>query len=136
MRRTFARTFISLVLCTSIFSQTSPSPGIMGFGSASAETERQAEAKFDSFLKSDNLRDWLKRLSARPHHLGSAYDKENAEFIAAQFKSWGYDTQIETFDVLFPTPKTRLVEMTVPERFAMKLQEPPLPEDATSGQQN
>src|SRR5207245_2501545 len=75
-------------------------------------------------------------LSARPHHLGSAYDKDNAEFIAAQFKSWGYDTKIESFQALFPTPKNRLVEMTAPERFTMKLQEPALIEDATSGQQS
>src|SRR5258708_24630229 len=109
---------------------------VMGFYGANAGKERQAEATFDSFLKADNLRDWLKRLSARPHHLGSAYDKDNAEFIAAQFKSWGYDTQIESFDVLFPTPKTRLVEMTAPEKFTLKLNEPALKEDTTSGQQD
>ena len=108
----------------------------MGFSMDRAAAQHSNEAKFDSFLKPDNLRDWLKRLSARPHHLGSAYDKENAEFIAAQFKSWGYDTQIESFEVLFPTPKTRLVEMTSPEKYSLKLNEPALKEDATSGQQD
>ena len=68
----------------------------------------------------------MKRLSARPHHLGSAYDKENAEFIASLFKSWGYDTNIEHFDVLFPTPKTRVVELIAPERYTAKLAEPAL----------
>jgi N-acetylated-alpha-linked acidic dipeptidase len=76
----------------------------------------------------------MKRLTARPHHLGSAYNKENADFIASQFRSWGYETKIEEFHVLFPTPKTRLVEMTAPERFTMKLQEPRVEGDATSGQ--
>lgn len=78
----------------------------------------------------------MKRLSARPHHLGSAYGKANAEFIAAQFKSWGFATEIERFDVLFPTPKTRLVEMTAPEKYTLKLQEPAVTGDATSGQQD
>ncbi len=77
----------------------------------------------------------MKRLSARPHHLGSAYNKENADFIAAQFRSWGYETKLEQFEVLFPTPKTRLVEMTTPERFTLKLSEPAVAGDATSGQQ-
>src|SRR5207248_8948395 len=70
-----------------------------------------------------------------PHHLGSAYDKENAEFIASLFKSWGYDTNIEEFSVLFPNPKRRVVELIAPERFVAKLVEPPVPGDATSGQQ-
>ena len=50
-------------------------------------------------------------MSARPHHLGSPYDKENAEFMASLLRSWGYDTQIESFDVLFPTPTERVLEM-------------------------
>jgi len=53
----------------------------------------------------------MRRLSARPHHVGSPYDKENAEWILARFKEWGFDAKIETFNVLFPTPKNRLLEM-------------------------
>jgi N-acetylated-alpha-linked acidic dipeptidase len=108
----------------------------MGFNTASGGNQRAIEQKFDSFLKADNLREWMKRLSARPHHLGSPNDKENAQFIAAQFKSWGFDTQIEEFEVLFPTPKTRIVEMTAPEKFSLKLNEPAVKEDSTSSQQN
>ena len=55
----------------------------------------------------------MRRLSARPHHVGSAYDKDNAEWILARFKEWGWDAQIETFGALFPTPKERVLE---PER--------------------
>lgn len=131
------RFFVVITLISSVFAQ-SPGAGdtaLLGFSSASSQTERATEGKFDSFLKADNLRDWMKRLSARPHHVGSAYDKENAEFILSLFKSWGYDAQIGQFDVLFPTPKTRLVEMTAPEKFTLKLNEPELKEDSTSGQQ-
>jgi len=108
----------------------------MGFSAESSARQRGAETRFDASLKADNLRDWMKRLSARPHHVGSAYDKDNAEFIAGLLRSWGYDTNIEEFQVLFPTPKTRLVEMTAPEKFTLKLNEPTLKEDVTSGQQD
>src|SRR5262249_44601444 len=64
----------------------------------------------------------------------SPYGKENAEFLAAQFRAWGFDTQIEEFSVLFPTPKTRVVELVAPEKFTARLTEPALPEDATSNQ--
>src|SRR5262244_1994818 len=107
-----------------------------GFEQNASERERTLERQFDSFLKKDDVRDWMKRLSARPHHIGSAYGKENADFIAGLFKSWGYDTEIERFDVLFPTPKTRLLEMTAPEKFTAKLEEPAIKEDATSGQKS
>lgn len=136
MHKSFCRAAFNIILSTSIIAQSTTSPSMIGFSTEGSASQRAAEAKFDSFLKADNLREWMKRLSARPHHLGSPYGKENAEFIGAQFKSWGYDTKIESFDVLFPTPKTRLVEMTAPEKFTLKLNEPTLKEDATSGQQD
>lgn len=107
---------------------------LLGFTSASSAAQRELEKRFDSTLRAEDLRSWLKRLSARPHHVGSPYGKENAEFIASQFKSWGFETQIEEFSVLFPTPKTRIVELISPEKFTAKLSEPPIPEDATSNQ--
>jgi N-acetylated-alpha-linked acidic dipeptidase len=106
---------------------------MLGFGHDAALKQSSLETQFDRGLQRDNLREWMRRLTAHPHHLGSPYDKENAEFIAAQFRSWGYETQIEEFEVLFPTPRTRLLEMTAPVRFTASLTEPPLKEDSTSG---
>lgn len=107
---------------------------LMGFSPVNSARQKELESKFDSHLKADNLREWMKRLSAHPHHVGSPWDKANAEFIASLFRSWGYETRIEQFDVLFPTPKTRLLEMTAPEKFTAKLAEPVLKQDSTSGQ--
>jgi N-acetylated-alpha-linked acidic dipeptidase len=73
-------------------------------------------------------------LSARPHHVGSPYDKDNAEWILARFKEWGFEARIETFNVLFPTPKERVVELVEPTKFRAKLQEPALALDPTSNQ--
>src|SRR3954454_10339405 len=111
--------------------ETRPLPG---FTHESSDRQHQLENRFDSILKRENLREWLRRLSAHPHHIGSRYGKENAEFIAGLFKSWGYDTRIEEFQVLFPTPKTRVLELTAPVKFMAALAEPALKEDATSGQ--
>lgn len=109
-----------------------PNAPLLGFRQEKVAPEHALEQKFDRLLDPKNLRDWMQRLSARPHHLGSPYDNENAEWIAAQFRAWGYDTQIETFDVLFPTPKTRLLELTAPNKARAKLLEPTLKEDHTS----
>ncbi len=107
---------------------------LLGFTAESSSRELELESRFDAGLNKDNLRTWMERLSARPHHVGSPYDKANANFIASQFKSWGYDTRIEQFDVLFPTPKTRVLALVSPIQFAAKLAEPALAEDPTSNQ--
>jgi N-acetylated-alpha-linked acidic dipeptidase len=80
------------------------------------------------------LRASMQRLSARPHHVGSAYDRENAEWILSQFKEWGLEARIETYEVLFPTPKERGLEMIEPTRYTARLQEPTVEGDATSAQ--
>jgi N-acetylated-alpha-linked acidic dipeptidase len=109
---------------------------IYGFSAASSRLERDWEDKFKAVPDPKILRDTMQRLSARPHHVGSPYDKQNAEWILSKFKEWGWDAQIETFDVLFPTPKERVVELLEPTRYTAKLQEPPVPGDPTSNQQS
>jgi N-acetylated-alpha-linked acidic dipeptidase len=92
------------------------------------------DQQFRDSIKSDNIGANMQRLAARPHHVGSPYSKDNAEWMVAQFKAWGWDAQIERFDVLFPTPKERVLEMTAPTRFVAKLDEPVVSVDPTSGQ--
>lgn len=131
------KTLITLVLSFSVTAQTvGVGTAIIGFDLNGSEKQLALETKFAAGLKRENLREWMKRLSARPHHLGSAYGKENAEFMASLFRSWGYDAKTERFDVLFPTPKTRLLEMTSPTKFVAKLEEPSIAEDSTSGQKS
>lgn len=77
---------------------------------------------------------YMQRLSARPHFVGSPYNKDNAEWMLARFTEWGWDAKLETYDVLFPTPKERLLEMTAPTRFKAGLEEPAVAVDPTSNQ--
>ena len=110
-----------------------PAP-IRGFSADGSRIEREWEAKFKNIPAPDSLRSYLKMLAARPQHLGSPYGKANAEWLATLFTSWGLDAKIETFEVLFPTPKERIVEMVAPTRFVAKLKEPVVPGDASSTQ--
>jgi len=132
MRSRLAAVFVLFLLLSNVPAQTAGT--LMGFSADRSAQQKELEAKFDSYLKPDNLREWMKRLSARPHHVGSPHGKANAEFMESLFRSWGFETRIERFDILFPTPKTRLLEMTAPEKFTAKLAEPVLKEDSTSGQ--
>src|SRR5467141_262898 len=109
-------------------------PAIAGFSKNSSRIQREWEQKFRAIPSTENMREYMKRLSARPHHVGSPYDKENADWILSRFKEWGLDAHIETFEVLFPAPQERSVELLEPTKFVAKLQEPCVPEDPTSGQ--
>jgi N-acetylated-alpha-linked acidic dipeptidase len=105
-----------------------------GFSADSARVERGWETKFRALPSSDNLRAYMQRIAARPHHVGSPYDRENAEWILSLFKQWGWDAHIENFDVLFPTPKERAVELLEPTHFKAALEEPTVEVDPTSNQ--
>ena len=110
---------------------------LAGYSADSSRTERQWEEKMRAIPDPDKMRSYMEHLAAHPHHVGSPYDKANAEWIRDRFKEFGLDAQIESFDVLFPRPKERAVELLDEAghvKFTAKLQEPPVKEDPTSGQ--
>src|SRR5579872_5276003 len=109
---------------------------LRGYTPQDSANEVNWEQKFRAIPDADRIRETMRRLSARPHHVGSPYDKDNAEWLLAQLKGWGLDAHIENFQVLFPTPKYRVVELVAPTKFVAKLQEPPVAVDPTSNQQN
>jgi hypothetical protein len=93
------------------------------------------EQRFDALLSAQHIGQTIKELSSKPHHVGSPGGKEVAESILAKYKSWGWDAKIETYQVLFPTPKTRVLEMIAPTPFTAMLKENALKEDPSSGQE-
>jgi N-acetylated-alpha-linked acidic dipeptidase len=110
-------------------------PPLRGFSDESARTQWEWETKFRNLPEPDSMREAMRVLSQRPHHLGSARDSVNAEWILHKFRSWGLDAEIETFQVLFATPRERVVELVAPRHYRATLREPALKEDPTSSQQ-
>src|SRR5215813_9043379 len=117
-------------------SGTEPAKALMGFSASASQSEIEWEQKMRAVPKPDLLREYMKRLSAQPHHVGSAYDRSNAEWILSKLKEWGLDAQIENFDVLFPTPVERVLELVEPAPFRATLKEPVIAEDPNSGDAN
>lgn len=114
------KSLLLLLLLCSIFSFAQES--IIGFSKESAEKQKELESKYESTLKTTNLDEWMQKLAARPHWVGTEFGKENVDWIVEKFKSWGYKTKIEEYQVLFPYPKVRLLEMTSPEVYKAKLE--------------
>ena len=136
MRATAFALVAALVLITPIGHPRAAEGPISGFPGNQTEVQRALEARFDEGLDPGDLRSWMQHLSSRPHHVGSPFGREVAEFIADKFREWGYETEVETYQVLFPTPRLRRLEMVAPTRFTAALEEPVLAEDRTSGQKD
>ncbi len=131
------RSILAVVCACAITVQAADSTRpLRGYSSAESATERQWEEKLRAIPTPDNVKEYMRRLSARPHHVGSPYDKDNAEWLLAKVKSWGFDAKIENFDVLFPTPKERVVELVEPTQFKAKLEEPVISIDPTTDQKS
>lgn len=136
MRRSTIRLSFGILTAAASLAFT-PAPAaddtLIGFTAEGSRAQRELETRFDALLSVENLPTWLKQLTRHPTHVGSPGAKTNAEWMAEQFRAWGFETRIDEYHVLFPTPKERLVELVAPRRVRMRLEEPALREDATSG---
>jgi N-acetylated-alpha-linked acidic dipeptidase len=108
---------------------SSAQDSIIGFKKSNVESQNKLEEAFDAQLSPNNLDEWMQLLSARPHYVGTEYGRQNAEWMVEQFKSWGFDAKIETYHILFPYPKIRLLELTEPTVYKAKLSAIPIAED-------
>ena len=109
-----------------------PAPSMLGFAAQGADAETALEGRFDALLDARDMRAWLERMSSAPNHVGSPHDKANAEFMLEQFRAWGWDATLETFEVLYPTPRRVALDLVAPHGYHASLVEPPIPGDRTS----
>lgn len=106
-----------------------------GIAQAGASPSESAiEARLDASIDPAEMGRWLKRLAAEPNQVGSRHDKANADWVAAQLTAWGWDTHIETFWVLYPTPIAETLALVSGRGapFTATLKEPPILGDESS----
>ncbi|MBB2756239.1 UNVERIFIED_ORG: N-acetylated-alpha-linked acidic dipeptidase [Xanthomonas campestris] len=105
-----------------------------GYDAAAAQAQRALEARFDSGLKDADYRGWLKQWASAPNHVGSPHNLENARDLQYRLRGYGWDARIETFQVLWPSPRSSQLELLGAKPYVARLKEPPLPGDSTSTQ--
>lgn len=124
--------FFTVALFALGFGVASAADNIVGFNAAGSAEQRALESVLDSTIDATEMDGWLKRLSERPHHVGSLASKENAEFMAALLESWGYDVEIADYQILLPTPRVREVELVAPVQYTAGLTEDTIPGDPST----
>ena len=123
MMRFFLTGFLLLLLHPCL------SQNISGFKTENIPGQLALEKAFEAKISAANLDAWMQRMSAQPHWVGTDYGKQNADWMAKQFKSWGFDTEIATYYVLFPYPKVRVLELRSPTPYITKLTAVPVAGD-------
>ncbi|MGH9520803.1 MAG: M28 family metallopeptidase, partial [Terriglobales bacterium] len=129
-----AATAVIVVVAAVLALRAAPAPTLFGFSPANSATETNWEMKFRALPQPANIRANMQYMSAYPHNAGTPRQHQVAEWVLAQFKSFGLDAHIEEFQTLYPTPLQRTVELVSPTTYKAVLKEPAIPEDPTSGQ--
>ncbi|WP_425525131.1 transferrin receptor-like dimerization domain-containing protein [Xanthomonas arboricola] len=119
----------------SLAAQPAAQPAALpGYDAAAAQAQRALEARFDSGLKDADYRGWLKQWASAPNHVGAPHNLENARDLQNRLRGYGWDARIETFQVLWPSPRSSQLELLGAKPYVARLKEPPLPGDSTSTQ--
>jgi len=105
---------------------------IRGFPSDALPRRVQLETTLRQAPDTARLRQYLRTMSAEPHHAGSAGGRAVAEFALARFREFGLEAWIDTAQALVPYPLARRVEMLSPTPYVLRLEEPPILGDADS----
>ncbi|PIB25302.1 transferrin receptor-like dimerization domain-containing protein [Maribacter sp. 4G9] len=127
------RNFFTLFFIV-IFISLNAQNSIIGFTPESAIEQTKLETAFESKLDASNLDKWMQKMAAEPHWVGTKFGEENAKWMRYQFKSWGYDAKIETYQILFPYPIERVLELTGPTQYKAKLTAVPVEGDPFTAQ--
>src|SRR5688572_605005 len=125
--------FVVLCLLIPPAAHSQQAPGLRGFTNAAAAAQLDRERRFQAVPAPDNLRDYMRAISAEPHHAGAPGSRKVAEYILDKFKSWGLNAAIEEAEALMPFPVERVVELVAPDRFTALLKEPVVAADPDSG---
>jgi N-acetylated-alpha-linked acidic dipeptidase len=105
---------------------------MLGYGAAHASDEQSLEKRFDAALDAKALGALLQRMSSEPNQVGSPHDQANAQFMLQQLREWGWDAQLESFSVLYPTPRKLSLELIAPVTYRARLREAAIAGDRTS----
>ncbi len=130
---------LALIVLLGVFGSGLPtraqSPALRGFPDDAVAAERQREEQFRKVPDSARLKEYMEAIAGEPHVAGQPSSKRVADYALAKFRSWGLNAQIEEFEAMMPWPLETSVELVAPEKYALKIKEPVLPEDPDSGDQ-
>src|SRR6188472_4307449 len=88
--------------------------GLDGFTPGHAAQQRRYEALFQRGVSADDIGRLNRRLSRRPHLVGTANQRQVLEASLAKLRSYGLDAHAQSYSVYVSRPNNIEVSMTKP----------------------
>ena len=126
------RAITVIVLCALAAGTARSQQPLVGYTAASAARERQLEADAIARPSPDGASKHSKELSHETHVSGTTAQARTRDYVIAQMKAWGLETEIRSYDVWMPHPTSVRVSRVSPQPKELSLAEPPVATDPTS----
>src|SRR3954469_13310654 len=128
MTRALRLTCLLTMLTFSVNAQQ-PTPG---YSAANAGAERAREAEAIARPDPERARSHSQILSKETHVAGTAAQERTRDYVIAQMKAMGLETEVRRYDVFIPHPTSVQLWRVSPNRKELKLAEPAVAGDPTS----
>jgi N-acetylated-alpha-linked acidic dipeptidase len=103
-----------------------------GYSPQAAAIERATEADVIARPSPASASAQSRFLSQQPHMAGTPAQIRTRDYVIAQMKSWGLETEMRSYRIWMPHPTSTRVWRTAPNPIELNLQEGPIAEDTTS----
>ncbi len=105
---------------------------LIGYTPAGAARERDLEASAIKRPSPTTAAANSKALSRETHVAGTPAQARTRDYVIAQMKSWGLETEVRGYDIWMPQPTSVSVSRVSPDPKSLALAEPPVRGDPTS----
>ncbi|HJQ54704.1 MAG TPA: M28 family metallopeptidase [Gemmatimonadaceae bacterium] len=126
MRRAFG------AICVVLVSVPTAAQTLPGYSASASQQERALEADVITRPGASTAAAHSKFLSMQPHMAGTPAQERTRDYVVAQMKSFGLETEVRTYKVWMPHPISTRVWRLSPHPLELKLEEGPIAEDTTS----
>lgn len=126
------RIHIVVALCMSTVTTARSQQPIVGYSAANSANERRLEMSAITRPSPSTAAAHSKQLSREAHVSGTPAQARTRDYVIAQMKQWGLETEVRAYDVWMPHPTSVHVARVSPQPQELTLAEPPVPGDPTS----
>jgi N-acetylated-alpha-linked acidic dipeptidase len=120
---------VSYLFAVALPGEPQTSGAIRGFSRARVEKELQLEEKLQSVPDPAHAESDLRHLTSEPHMAGTEASHRVAEWLLAQYRSFGFDAEIVTYSAWLPQPREIKLELVAPQKLTLASPEQPIDGD-------
>jgi len=122
---------LTSALSPSVLSAQSPTT-MPGYSPSAAATQRRLEQEAIQAPQATRARTHSAALSKEPHVAGTPAQKRTADYVIAQMKAMGLETELRSYDVYLPHATGVKITSMGRDTTALDVQEPGIPSDAST----